>query len=282
MDASSLYIRSKLQDTVLLKPSEIGSNYMDIVQHHLVSMFEGCCSRHGFIRPRSITIEFVSEARVVSMSLNGDIHVDVHYYADVCNPHVGMVLHARVVKVNIRLGVMAHCQDVDSISGTSFSVIEAMVPRQMIEKPSEVPLDDVKEGELVFIEVLKKRFELNDQKISVIGRILKDTNNNRFTSPSSPIPIIHSSTAFVEGSSTDIHEGSVHDDEDASSTDLLADDVEDADAENEDHEDNDTDNESTSSAEFSQVDDDDVGSIDDVGLISDDPMDLDDVDRVDK
>jgi DNA-directed RNA polymerase subunit E'/Rpb7 len=170
MEASALYVRSLLKETILLKPHELGSNFEECVQAHLVATLEGRCSLHGFIRPKSIAVHSVTQGRVIAASLNGDIHADVEYYASVCNPAIGVILKSRVIKVNPRLGVMTHCMDVDEVTRDSLAVVECMVPKQVVVMPSEIPLEDLQEGQTVFVEVIKKRFERNDPKISVIGR----------------------------------------------------------------------------------------------------------------
>lgn len=169
------FVRSLLKDTVLVKPHQIGSNYREVILHLLNKRFEGVCSRHGFIVPGSIAVHKINNAKVQAFSLNGDVCYSVQYYAGVCNPPVGSVLPARVINMN-KFGVMAH-SGIDSDDGTFIPVIESIVTRQTSEAfgtglSSEVDLDSLKIGDSVFVEILGKKFELNDEKISVIGRVV--------------------------------------------------------------------------------------------------------------
>jgi DNA-directed RNA polymerase subunit E'/Rpb7 len=171
MDA--LFVRSLLRDATLMKPQYLGSNYREVLQQQVRRKVEGICTRHGFIMPNSVSLHRVSPGRVEGVSLNGDVRFDVQYHALVCNPPVGAVLHARVVNTN-RFGVLAHA-GVLKPDGEFLPVVEAIATKQAITGPdaSEVDLDSLSVGDEVHIEVLGKKFELNDDRISVIARVLK-------------------------------------------------------------------------------------------------------------
>jgi DNA-directed RNA polymerase subunit E'/Rpb7 len=220
MESSALYVRSLLRETILLKPNELGSNFLEVVQARLVAAFEGRCSRHGFIRPGSIAVHSVTQGRVVAASLNGDIHADVEYFASVCNPAIGSILKSRIIKVNPRLGIMTHCLDMDEMTGDALPVIECMVPRQVVVMPSEISLDDLKEGQTIFVEIVKKRFELNDPKISVIARAVSSSSSKQSQSQSlqSLVQPFSAFAAPVASSIDDIEESESVTPDDASST----------------------------------------------------------------
>jgi DNA-directed RNA polymerase subunit E'/Rpb7 len=166
-----LFVRSLVRDPVLVKPQHIGSNYVEVIERQLRASYEGVCSRHGFIMPGSITVHKVLSGRVEAVSLNGDVRYDVAYFASVCNPPIGSVLDGRVINMN-RFGVLVH-SGVQSPDGTFLPVVETIVTRQPIGGlDSEVDLDALEVGETVHVQIAGKKFELNDDKISVIGRIV--------------------------------------------------------------------------------------------------------------
>lgn len=167
MDA--VFVRSVLRDTLLLKPQLLGSNYREVLLAQLRRKVEAVCSRHGYVMPGSVALHKVSSGRLEAVSLNGDIKYDVQYYANVCNPPVGTVLRARVVDLN-RFGVLAHC-GLLLPDGDFVPVVEIIVTRQGVNgATSEIDLDALKKGDEINVEILGKKFELNDDKISVIGR----------------------------------------------------------------------------------------------------------------
>jgi DNA-directed RNA polymerase subunit E'/Rpb7 len=165
----ALFVRSILRDAVLMKPQFLGSNYREMLTAQLQMKLEAVCSRHGYIMPGSVAIHKVSPGRIEAVSLNGDVRFDVQYYANVCNPPVGVVLPARVVSLN-KFGVMAHC-GLMMPDGDFVPVLEIIVTKQPVNGiASEVDLDAVKQGDEIHVEILGKKFELNDAKISVVGR----------------------------------------------------------------------------------------------------------------
>ena len=170
MSVESYCLRSPLRDTVLVKPHMIGSNYREVVLH-LLRSFEGVCSRHGYIVPGSISVHKIDNGNVQAFSLNGDVCYNVRYYASVCNPPIGAVLNARIVNMN-KFGIMTHSV-ITAEDGTFKPVIESIITRQPAGPTlgSDVDLDTLKIGDTVFVEILGKKFDLNDKKISVIGRV---------------------------------------------------------------------------------------------------------------
>ncbi|KAL6763034.1 hypothetical protein V8C86DRAFT_463946 [Haematococcus lacustris] len=170
-------VRSLLQDRVLLKPHLLGSNLVDVVTHSLRASLEGVCSSHGYIVPGSLKIHSLAPGVLMGVSLNGDVSFSVRFYADVCDPPVGMVLRgARVVKAN-RFGVMAHV-GIDRPTGEMLPVLEIIMTKQAIagrEQDPEVDLDGLQPGDVVSVEVLAREYELGDARIAVIGRALGAT-----------------------------------------------------------------------------------------------------------
>jgi DNA-directed RNA polymerase subunit E'/Rpb7 len=165
----ALFVRSILRDALLMKPQYLGSNYREMLTAQLQMKVEAVCSRHGYIMPGSVSIHKVSPGRVEAVSLNGDVRFDVQYYANVCNPPVGVVLPARVKSLN-KFGVMAH-SGLQMPDGDFVPVLEIIVTKQPVNGvASEVDLEAVKEGDEIHVEILGKKFELNDAKISVVGR----------------------------------------------------------------------------------------------------------------
>jgi DNA-directed RNA polymerase subunit E'/Rpb7 len=170
------FVTSILRDMVLLKPQMLGSNYREVVTDKLKSMFEGTCSRHGFVLKGSISIHRIVSARVEAASLNGDVRYDVQYLASVCNPPVGSVLPARVVNSN-SFGMMLHSGVTDS-DGTFSPIVEIIVPLAPMDPSQETNPSQASTvtppalvGEAVHVELIGKKFKLNDPRICAIGKM---------------------------------------------------------------------------------------------------------------
>lgn len=177
-----MFVRTVLHDYVKLKANEIGRNFKDVLTVKIKDMVEAKCTRYGYIVPGSVAFLNCSCGRLDGASLNGDVVYEVEYQATVCNPADNSVVQAKVVNVN-RFGILAHgglltpSADVEEANlqdgaEAVANVLEIIVAKQGVALASEVDLDKIKIGDAVQVQILGKRFELNDVKISVVGKIL--------------------------------------------------------------------------------------------------------------
>jgi DNA-directed RNA polymerase subunit E'/Rpb7 len=190
-EIQTLFARCLLRDIVLVRPQLIGSNYRELVEHSIRAKFEGVCSPHGYILPGSVSLHRIVSGRIEAVSLNGDVRYDAQYHASVCNPAEGTVLRARVINAN-KFAVLAH-SGVLGPDGEFLPVVESFIMRQALEgAPNEVDLDTLAVGDPVLVEIIGKKFELKDDRISVIGRAV---------APSSAVLLLHRSAVGASGSS---------------------------------------------------------------------------------
>lgn len=225
---SEVFTECILVDKVNLRPSDLYAEPKATILHLLRDRYEGKCSRHGYIRRGSIKIYKLGLGQVQMVSLNGDVSYAVQFSADVCLPVVGNVYKATVKNMN-KFGVLCEVtQDKDT-------VMEIIVAKNSPEIQSEVNLDDLNIGDVVNVEVLGRKFELNDKKISIIGRLVLYFKQSRVVQRAQ-------SMAFNTTGADDIE------------SDVPTDDDEDEDEENDTSEEEDNDEEDESSNE----DDEDV------------------------
>ena len=169
---SDVFTECILFDKVNLRPSDLYDEPREVIINILKDRYEAKCSRHGYIRKGSVKIHKMGLGSVQMVSLNGDILYTVEFCADVCLPVVGNVLKATVKNMN-RFGVL--CE----VTKDKDVVMEIIVAKNSPEIHSEVNLEEVKVGDVVNIEVVGRKFELNDKKISIIGRIVMNFKQNR-------------------------------------------------------------------------------------------------------
>jgi hypothetical protein len=194
--SNAIFHRAMIREKVKILPREIGSNVREVVLAKLRRKLEGFCSRHGYVRPGSVRIHELSPGRVEGASLNGDVIFSVAVAAEVCNPVMGHVVPARIVNSN-KFGLLAHSSI--EVNGKYANILEVVITRHNFYgtgtgstgstgtlgstgntgitgtpgSTSEVPIDTVRVGDDVFVEVIGKTFELGDTKISVAGRLLR-------------------------------------------------------------------------------------------------------------
>jgi DNA-directed RNA polymerase subunit E'/Rpb7 len=164
--ADNIFMRMLLTDKIKLEPAFLSKRYKDEVLRRLKLKLEGICSRHGFIKPNSIEIYKVCMGKVELVSLNGNVLFDVSFYADICNPLIGSVIKSKVMNVN-KFGILAEAE----------GVVEIIIAKNSVGIQSEVDLNKIRIGDEVLVEVVGKKFELNDKKIALIGRVVKDVKN---------------------------------------------------------------------------------------------------------
>jgi DNA-directed RNA polymerase subunit E'/Rpb7 len=210
--ADNIFMRMLLTDKIKLEPAFLSKRYKDEVLRRLKLKLEGICSRHGFIKPNSIEIYKVCMGKVELVSLNGNVLFDVSFYAEICNPLIGSVIKSKVMNVN-KFGILAEAE----------GVVEIIIAKNSVGIHSEVDLNKIRIGDDVLVEVVGKKFELNDKKIALIGRVVKDAKN--------------------VGQSSDVH--SDDEDEEDLQEGGEAEEAEEAEAEEDDEEKDESDNEGT-------------------------------------
>jgi DNA-directed RNA polymerase subunit E'/Rpb7 len=147
--------------------------YQEVILRVLKNRYEGKCSKHGYIVKGSVELFNVSKGRAETTWLNGTFAFPVEFYADVCNPNVGSVVRGRVVNTN-RFGVLVEV-GVPSKSGQGYvPVMEVVVTKHAVGFQSEVELDTLKENDWVYVEIMGRKYEVNDTHIMGVGRVIKD------------------------------------------------------------------------------------------------------------
>lgn len=178
-----VFLPVRFRTHVQLSPNGITTGTMD--EHILQKIqynLEGVCSRFGYIRPGSIEIVRRSMGSLMKAHFNGHIRYDVVCKADVCNPVRGMVFKAVVRKKN-ELGVLA--EGGIPIDGVQMPVLDVLIPRRSAGIISDIDLETVDVGDEIFVEILGKRYQLHDKKISIIARAVKEPSKRRVREASS-------------------------------------------------------------------------------------------------
>lgn len=157
-----LYFKSMLEISVLLLPSQIGSNgkTKENIRQSIEYFVGGKCTVEGYIKPNSIQIQQYT---------NGMVKLDkieflVVFECLVCNPVEGMWLNDCKVKSVTKAGIHAHKYDEhQNVPVTVFVIRDHYVEDPMFQK--------IQEGDIIDVKVLGQRFELNNQYIEVIAEL---------------------------------------------------------------------------------------------------------------
>jgi DNA-directed RNA polymerase subunit E'/Rpb7 len=166
-----VFNRVLCKETIKLEPKYINKEFKNEIFSRLKSKVEGVCSKHGYIKHGSVEIYKIAPGVVELASLSGHVVFDVYFYGEVCNPLIGSMLKATISNIN-RFGILA---EAGYYVGADYqTVLEIVIAKNSVNIQSEVDLDNVKIGDEVKIEVIGKKYELGEKKISAIGRVVRD------------------------------------------------------------------------------------------------------------
>lgn len=173
-----IFMRVLLSEKIKLEPKYLSKGFKNDIYKKLCNKLEGVCTRHGYIKKGSVEIFKMAPGVIDIISLNGFIVFNVHFYADVCNPTLGSIIKARVTNTN-KFGILSESGYYDEESKDNINILEIITAKNSINIQSDIDLDNIVIGQEVFIEILGKKYELGDKKISIVGRIVNDSKPSK-------------------------------------------------------------------------------------------------------
>lgn len=168
---ASFFFPVRFKTYVQLAPKDLTSDFEECILRKLRRTYEGVCSRYGYIKPASLRVLQRSAGQLMKPHFNGYIRFEAVLVGEVCNPTKGTVVEA-VVKAKNNLGLLAESKVM--VGGEEVPVLDIIVPKRSAGIASEVDLDTIAVRDRIFVEVMGKRYQLNDHKISIIGRVVKE------------------------------------------------------------------------------------------------------------
>jgi DNA-directed RNA polymerase subunit E'/Rpb7 len=150
-----------------IPPKSMNKDINKAILRHLRREYEGKCIKDGYIKKKSISVLNKGLGRIEKGLFNGNIIYDIEYVAEVCNPAEGQILHCKVISMN-KIGVIAIVSDDEN------QPIKVLLPKYT-HRENNI-FKDITDGNVLEIEVIGKRFELNSTFISVVGKLKKIIN----------------------------------------------------------------------------------------------------------
>jgi DNA-directed RNA polymerase subunit E'/Rpb7 len=179
MDNNS-FIPSLLTEKVKLSPKYMNKSFSQKLLNHLIEKNEGKCSKHGYIKRNSISITKISTGIVEAHTLHGFLNYMVQFKALVCNPTNGSVIKCKVVSSN-NFGVLCSSGITDE-NNEYKAIMDIIVPKNSLNIRSDenIDFDKIVPNQILDVEIVGKKFEINDEKISAVGKIVKLDEDARF------------------------------------------------------------------------------------------------------
>lgn len=164
-----LFVPIKFRTHIRLSPSELDSKYQERIYEKLRETYEGVCTKYGYIKPSSIQIVKRSYGNFVKEHFNGYIKFEVICRAEVCNPMQGTVVVAHVKNKN-QLGILA--ESVMEMDDKKIPILDIIIPIKSAGIISQINLEGLSIGDAIHVEVMGKKYQMKDKKISIIGRVI--------------------------------------------------------------------------------------------------------------
>jgi len=179
-----LFERRELQKKVHIDSKFLQKNMQASILAQLKMNYEGICSAEGFIERNSVTLKEYSLGR--TNYTKGGTDYDVTFQADVCLPHPGQKLKARVT-VRSKVGIHAETPP-----------IKVLIPRDLYFGNEEFA--KIEEGDDIEFEVVGSQFKQKDTEIIVVGKLLHtEAESVPVPQPTTPEPLLVTPMATAEG-----------------------------------------------------------------------------------
>ena len=148
--------RRELTQTVRIESRYLQKSVHASILAQLRGEYEGKCSSEGFIQRRSILILDHSMGR--TSLIRGGLEYQVRFQAEVCLPHPGQILTAKVTNIS-KIGVHA-----ESLP------LMVLLPRDI--HIGNKSYEDIAEDQTIEFEVVGTKFQQGDESILVLGKFM--------------------------------------------------------------------------------------------------------------
>lgn len=159
--SSRLFHKNTIQDKIHIHPKFLHSNVDEAITSQIQLKVEGICNRDGYVKKKSVSLLKRSIGMASSNDTNGYVTFDVMYTVDICHPMANEIYPCIIRKTN-KMGFL-----VEPLEKPNPLVI--VVAKQHVENKNLLNL--LQEDDFVSIKIIGSRFDLGDDKISVVATI---------------------------------------------------------------------------------------------------------------
>lgn len=152
-----IYVLSVITRKVSIPYNNIGSNINEIIQRKLTKELEGKCTIEGFIKNNSVRIINYSAGIIKSSNVVFDVSIECL----ICSPVEGMKFKVNVINIT-KAGL--RCD-----TGKN-SPVNVFIARD--HHYSNKQFSNIQSGDSILIRVIGQRYEINDERISVIAEYI--------------------------------------------------------------------------------------------------------------
>lgn len=161
-----------LQQHIKLNAREVGSNVRSVLEDRVRALLEGTCGPDGYIRPGTVEILEIGSGYLSRIDMGRRYEFKIKIKAEICNPEQGLHVLAVVRSIN-KFGILAEGGFFNH-EGVMVPVIEIIIVKDIITSEHEIDFDTINVGDEIAVEILGKRYELRDKRISALGKLVKN------------------------------------------------------------------------------------------------------------
>jgi DNA-directed RNA polymerase subunit E'/Rpb7 len=171
------FIEIKHRDMVKISPCLLNSNYSSNIHKILKKKYEGICSKFGFIKNDSIQLISIKKGVIELSTFHGYVLFEVEFMASVCNPSIGSIVKCSVKNIN-SFGIMCVSGTIEN--NVFHNILNVIIPKnnsQFVENANY--LDNISINDEVNVEILGKKYILNNKNINIFGKIIESASDKQ-------------------------------------------------------------------------------------------------------
>ena len=165
------FIEIKNEDVVKIPPRLLNRDLKTNILHALQRKYEGVCSKFGYIKMGSVRVVDVNNGEIETSTFHGYVNFHVSFVSQICNPAINSVVRCVVRNIN-SFGIL--CAAGYKEGDTLHSILNVVVPKQNHNGDSDylAMIDKVNINDHINVEILGKKYILNNKSINVFGRMV--------------------------------------------------------------------------------------------------------------
>jgi DNA-directed RNA polymerase subunit E'/Rpb7 len=162
----NIYCPNILNEKIGLKPNEFSkkTSIDNLLLNKLKNKIEGRCIKQGYVKKGSLEILSRSVGKIYDGHFNGEVIYKVKFSVSVCNPPEGMNINCITHNIN-KMGILAGIGE-----NIKDSPLMVLISRHQNQHKDLFKTLNI--GDSINIEIIGKKYELNDNKIHVIGELI--------------------------------------------------------------------------------------------------------------
>jgi DNA-directed RNA polymerase subunit E'/Rpb7 len=177
----NIYFNCVLTKKIVVEAKYLNEYIDEYINNYLKKKVEGKCIDEGHVQENSVKIIKKSIGMLLGSRFTGDVTYEIFYTASVCNPVIGNIIDCKVKFIN-KLGILGHNGPITIIVGKQFQT-------------DEETMSKIKENDIIKVEVIAKKFSLNDNQIKLVAKLWNKDSKNIITA-SDLTPIINDNEYF--------------------------------------------------------------------------------------